>query len=267
MNKIERQMFELIKRLRDDYGAIALKAEFEAEGTRVEELLRLLELGHRGSMKLALKIGGCEAVRDLIEAKQFGVNYIIAPMVETAYALSKFVEAKDKVFNVDEREDVDFLFNLETDTGFANVDEMIKIAAQPQHCNGVVFGRVDFVGSRGMPRDSVDSEAVLACVKTVGEKCKSKGLDLVVGGGVSINSVDALKDLADVHLTRFETRKIVFGADALNIQDFRRGLLTAVHFELLWLLNKREFYKAITGEDDKRIKMLEDRWKVLSEEY
>lgn len=267
MNKIEKQMYSLIKQLRDEYGAVALKAEFEAEGTRVEELLRLLELGYRGNMKMALKIGGCEAVRDLIEAKQFGVNYIIAPMVETPYALSKYFEAKNKIFNVDEREDVSFLFNIETYTGFTNIGEMTDMAAQPQHCGGVVFGRVDFVGSRGMARDSVDSEAVMACVRSVGEKCKAKGLDLVVGGGVSINSVDALKALAEVHLTRFETRKVVFGAEALSIKGFKRGLLTAVHFELLWLLNKREFYKTITEEDDRRIKMLEDRWKVLSENY
>ena len=267
MNKIEREMFSLLKELKESYGAVGLKAEFEAEGTRVEELLRLLELGHRGGMKMALKIGGCEAVRDLIEAKQFGVNFIIAPMVETAYAVSKFIEAKNKVFTPDERAEVDFLFNIETKTGFDNLNGMLEVASIEDGCDGIVFGRVDFVGSKNMARDSVDSAEVTSVAKLVGSGCKRSNLDLVVGGGVSNNAIPALNEIKSVHLTRFETRKVMFDESALSIHGFERGLLLAVHFELLWLLNKREFYRAITDEDNKRIEMLEKRWKVLSEKY
>lgn len=267
MNSTEKKMFDLVKSLRDDFGAIGLKAEFEAEGTRTEELLRLLEIGHRAGVKMALKIGGCEAVRDLIEAKQFGVNYIIAPMVESAYALSKFVDAKNKVFGSDELSDVQFLFNLETQLGYENLDEMIRVAALSNGCRGIVFGRVDFVGSRAMARDTVDSGVITEFVNSVGTACRQTGLDLVVGGGVSNSSIPALCEMRCNHLTRFETRKVIFGADSLENRNLGRGLLAAVHFELLWLLNKREFYSVITREDDMRIEMLESRWKVLSEKY
>ena len=57
--------------------------------------------------------------------------------------------------------------------------------------------------------------------------------------------------------------KIIFKAEALNKNEIKEALLNAVYFELLWLLNKREFYSLITGEDDKRLKMLNDRWKLL----
>lgn len=257
MNQIERHMVDLLKKGREKHGVVAIKAEFEAEGTRPDEYLRLLEMTRRAGLDVALKIGGCEAVSDLLASKLYGVNYIIAPMVETPYALSKFIEAKDKVYNADEALDTDFLFNLETETTLQNFDAMLPIAKSG--VDGVVFGRVDFTLSRGLPRGSVNAPEITDAVLSVAEKCRDNDLELVVGGSVSVDAIDMLREFRAIRLDRFETRKVIFDGEAANAADIKEGILNAVEFELCWLKNKRDYYKAASEEDMKRIQMLEAR--------
>ena len=258
-------MVDILRQGKEQFGVLATKAEFEAEGTRTDELLRLLEIANKAGVGLALKIGGCEAIRDMLEAKQFGVRYIVAPMVETPYALSKYIAAKDKVYTQEEQEDVSFLFNLETITAFNNLLPMVDLAAARPGCNGIVFGRVDFSGSIGSSREGIESEDVTLAVEATAQACRKRNLEFVVGGAVSIDALANLKRFKAVHLDRFETRKVVFSGAALDIADLEKALRQAVHFELLWLLNKREYYGLMHQEDQARIEMLESRWQVLNQ--
>lgn len=263
MNKYEKEMLEILKRGKEQYGYIGVKAEFEAEGTRTDEFLRLLEITRRADLHVGLKIGGCEAVRDLIEAKQYGVDYIIAPMIETPYALSKYITARDKIFTSEDLKDTCFLFNLETITAYEQIDDIIALTSQSKPNMGIVFGRVDFTGSNNMNRCDINEPVVQQYSLEIARKCKENGLELIVGGGVSINAIPALKEIHDIHLSRFETRKIIWDGNALNLPNVETGLKDAVHFELLWLKNKQEYYQGLANEDSRRIQMLEERWGQL----
>ncbi|QGP79724.1 aldolase/citrate lyase family protein [Sphingobium sp. CAP-1] len=257
MNKHEKRMLAILEEAKKNYGVLAVKAEFEAEGTRVDELLRLLEIARRAGVKVAIKIGGCEAIRDLIECRLYGVDYIIAPMVETPYALKKFIDAKDKVFPADEQQDISFLFNVETRQTFDQLAELGEVAQKGGV--GMVFGRVDFAGSMGHNRDFVNSDDMAGFVNSVADVCRDKKLELVVGGGVSPASVPLLSGARKRRLDRFETRKVIFDGAVLENGRAEAGMELAIEFELLWLKNKRDYYRGIAAEDEARIAMMEAR--------
>ena len=256
MNNTESLMLDMLKKGRDHYGVVAVKAEFEAEGTRPDELLRLLDIARRADLKVALKIGGCEAISDLLSARLYGIDYIIAPMVETPYALSKFADARDKVYGKGANS-TEFLFNLETQATLDVLDQMLPIARE--RLDGIVFGRVDFTLSRGMPRGAVNAPDISKAVLQAAEACARNDLDLVVGGSVSVEAGSALEAFRQVRLDRFETRKVIFDVSAANAHDFADGIANAVAFELAWLENKQAYYQTISAEDQARIKMMRER--------
>ena len=93
MNSLEYEMIELLKILKEKYGVFEIKAEYENEGSRQTELMRLKDIAEKLDLPIILKIGGVEAVTDMYNALALGVKGIIAPMAETGFAASKFLNA------------------------------------------------------------------------------------------------------------------------------------------------------------------------------
>lgn len=266
MNNLEKKMITSLIDLKENHHVVGVKAEFEAEGTRLEEALRLKEIVTRAGLDLTIKIGGCEAIKDMLDARIIGVNTIVAPMIESAYALKKFVHSTKFVFPEEERPDVGFLLNLETITGYNNFDEMIS-SEDFNGVDGVVLGRVDMTGSMNMSREEINCERIFEIANIMAQKTFDSKKQFIIGGGVSVASLPFFKRLPKNSLDRFETRKIIFDAQgALVDPNADKGILKAVGFELMWLKNKREFYKMIFEEDSQRLTMLEARYKRLIEE-
>ncbi len=264
MNNLEKKMVNTLIDLKENHHVLSVKCEFEAEGTRLEEALRLKEVATKAGLDMTIKIGGCEAIKDMYDARTIGVNTIVAPMIETDYAMKKYVLATEFVFPEEERQDVKFLINLETITGYENIDKIIS-SKYFDKISGIVLGRVDMTGSLELNRDEVNSDKIFSLADVMSKKMKLNNKDMVIGGGVSADSLSFFKNLE--YLSRFETRKIIFDAQkALNDKNADKGILKAVGFELMWLKNKREFYGMIFREDEARLTILEARYKKLIEE-
>ena len=111
MNKIEKEMIEILKRLKNDYGVIEIKAEYENEGSRQDELMRLKDVSSKVDLPIIIKIGGVQAISDIYNAITLGVSGIIAPMAETKFAVSKFTNSIETFVAEDNKEDIEFAFN------------------------------------------------------------------------------------------------------------------------------------------------------------
>ena len=260
MNRTEQQMASILSDLRDNYGVIGVKAEFEAEGTRFEEGVRLKEVVTRADLDLCIKIGGCEAIRDMFDARVLGAQKIVAPMIESEFALKKYVESFEKVFSEEERGGISFAINLETRQCAENFDEISK-SSDFQKIDCVVVGRNDLSYSMGLTREGINHPETMRIAGDFMARAKraKPGIVCGVGGGVSALSVPLFRELMSESLDYFETRKVMFGFD-VSLKNYEPGIFKALKFEVLWLKNKANYYSSIANEDQARLLTLLRRY-------
>ncbi|HWR58472.1 MAG TPA: aldolase/citrate lyase family protein [Thermodesulfovibrionales bacterium] len=259
MNNLERKMTDVLIDLKENHHVIGVKAEFEAEGTRLEEALRLKEVVTRAGLDLTIKIGGCEALKDMYDARSIGVQRIVAPMIESPYALEKFLKATELAFPADERDGVSFFVNIETIDGYNNFDRMLALGSIGE-LDGIVLGRVDMTGSLGLTREDINSPRIFKIAEDLFSKAKQRAMECVIGGGVGAEALPFFRKLPAGLLDRYETRKIIFQCPQALADNAEKGILKAVGFELMWLKNKRDFYGMIFQEDRTRIEMMQTRY-------
>lgn len=258
MNLLEKQLVEILRELKEKHAVTGVKMEFEAEGTRLEEAMRLKDVSSHAGVEMTLKIGGCEAFTDMYEAAKLGVRHLVAPMIETPYALRKYHGAILKAYHAEDRADMCFLFNLETITACENFSRMLELS-EMQDIDGIVLGRVDLTGSLGMTRGDVNADRILEICIKMATQAKAHGKTVVVGGSVSYRSMPFFRKFPAGLLDRFETRKIVFHCPEA-LANTEESFLQALKFEILWLKNKHQYYSRISQEDQDRLKMMEERY-------
>ena len=250
MNNAEEKLISILADLKENYFVKGLKIEFEQEGATFKEAEISKKLCEALGLNLIVKIGGCGAIRDLNDAKIIKANTVVAPMIETPYALEKYVNAIQNTFAY--TENTNFFIDIETATGFKNIDDIIS-SKSFEIIKGAVVGRSDLAGSLGLNKEDVNSQRIFEITDMISKKIEPLGKKFIVGGSVLPKSLCFFKNLP--YLSAFETRKIIFHAEALESEDLDKGIMKAIEFEIEWLKYKKE----LSSKDQKRLEYLENQ--------
>lgn len=249
--ELRKELRRSLNRLKEDYGVVSIKAEFEAEGSRKDELIMLREMVETAGLGLIIKIGGCEAVHDIDQCKLLNVTGVMAPMIETPFAMDKFAGAVNKLYS--ESSKIERIINAETITCFKNFDDILDHGKG--FLTGVTVGRSDLSASMGITKKDIECEEVFNVTKEFCEKAKKVGLTTNFGGNIGIESIPFIINMYP-YIDRFETRKVVITKNN-NPEILKAAIAAALEFELMYLRFKSQYYLDMANEDSSRIQRLE----------
>ncbi len=211
-----------LKELRSQYGLLSLKAGTEWEDMDYTEIEHLYSLGQR-EIPILVKISGPEAKTDLRHLKAIGVTQILGPMIESEYALEKFVTTTLKVY---EDSDINptLAINLETIQGYQKLDSIMN-NSYFKFIELIVIGRLDL--SLSMHIEDVDHPKITAVTQDIVNKVRQAGKHVSVGGFVNPSSADSLRN---INIDRISTVHTLF--DLNQVKNIAATIWKAIEFEI-----------------------------------
>lgn len=240
----------LLKKL----NLIGFKRSFEDEGASSEIVKKTKTLATKNKLIISLKIGGCEAIRDLINAKKIKVDVIVAPMIESNFALQKYIDSSNKVFSSDK---IKRFINIETKNAAKNLSNILD-PKNSKYLDGVVVGRSDLESSY----KKINKQDLNTIVLKIFSSIKRLNPNLKIGMGGKINDNDAIfiKKAFNLKVLDFiETRNIIVKLNKKNINKMKLiiNLALKLENEINYHLNKNSKNKNF--EYKKRLKTVGNR--------
>ena len=214
-------LVSMLRELKSNYGLVSLKAGTEWEDMNYAEIQNLHSLG-QGELPILVKIAGPEAKTDLRHLREIGVDGILGPMIESAYALEKFVITAQQSY-ADSSINPLLAINIETIQGYQQLDSLM---ASPyfQVIDTVVIGRLDL--SLSMKMDDVDHPNVTRVTHDLALRARQAGKHVSVGGFVNPGSADSLRENG---ADRMNTIHTLF--DFNKVKDASASIRKALEFE------------------------------------
>jgi 2-keto-3-deoxy-L-rhamnonate aldolase RhmA len=252
---LEQKIVDQLSLLKNKFSLLAIKAEFESEGASFRDLVKLRRLTAQQNISLYLKIGGVEALRDLKDAFDLGVDGLIAPMVESPFGVIKFLSSIDSIFG---QKKLFISINIETKNAIANIDNILEVSQKK--VNNITVGRTDL--SRSYLDSSIqpDSPFIFNLIDQLSTKVNASGFTFTVGGSLTLNSIELLqnrKEKLEKKITSIETRKVILSSDQMLADKY--ALKESIYFEELYLKHKLECESWFSEIDQQRLKNLKTR--------
>ena len=264
MRKDLKNLESNILALKDTGRLLAIKAEFEAEGTRIDELGILSNACFKNNVHLTLKTGGPAAIRDIFEAYQLGAKNILVPMVESEYSLEYFINSYTKFSNdfKDLNEATNLAINIESKLGYKNIERILEIISEKSlPISYIVIGRTDL--SSSLQIKDVNSKKIFNISKDILNKANLKNIRCTLGGNLTSDSFEFIDNLKKYKLYAFETRKTTFNfSQSISKNEFDYLIKLSLEFELAWLNLKRSMYSNRSNEENARVYKIKNRLKL-----
>ena len=235
------------------HGIIGMKQSFEDEGVLLNDVVAFKRVTEVCGLQSFVKIGGCEAKSDLFNCVRMGIDGVIAPMVETPFALSKFIDMMDEY-----KERADSYIVIESQTSYKNIDEILNEGQGK--LKGIIVGRSDFSKSYKLNKSEVDSDFIHNKVEDILVKAKKNNYITTMGGNISTRSTQFIKDMYQKNLLdRIETRNVVIEINEQNLKIIDKVIQKALDFEIEWLQYKLSISSKLSSEYSERIGLLKNR--------
>jgi len=255
----QKELLKELKELKSKYNVVGIKSSFEDEGVQFNELIRLKQLCNLSNIVLNIKIGGCEAISDINNSLLIDSDGIVAPMIESPFALEKFITSVNNNIPPQLRKKINFFINVESRTAYDNISEILN-SDYCKYLTGIVVGRSDLTKSFGLTKENVNDDEIYNIVKEIFTEAKHYKLMTIMGGNISVKSKDFVKSLYDKKLLdKIETRNIIFKLNKNNTQNLEDAVKKALSFESLWLRTKSSYYMNIGNSYLNRASLLDDR--------
>ena len=251
---LEQKLFDQLTRLKEVYDLQGIKAEFEAEGSSFRDLVRLRRITDKLNIPLMLKIGGVEALRDIKDSLEIGVDGLIGPMVESPFGLKKFADAVSSIYK---NKPIHRSINIETHGSVCQIDEILGFAKG--RIENITVGRTDLSSSYFNQAVTPDSEFIFRLLADLGMKVSDAGLTMTVGGSVSKKSVELFRrdeKKWQKLILRLETRKVIL---PFEMMIKKNAIKEALRFEELYILSKKEIVDLFMESETSRLTRLKMR--------
>jgi len=230
--KLKDMISDLIKN-----GCTGIKLSTEDQGVSFEFIDVVNNRIVHGAVPLHVKIGGPDARNDIRKSLEIRAKGIIAAMVESPFAVHKFVTAVKEIAGENLAKQLVLSINLETLSAYEKIDDILT-TKEINEIDEIVIGVSDLAKSVGK---ATSDPFVLDIVEKMCIRAKSAGKMVRVGGLMSV--FVSRKDFRDRMIMGNLVDEVNTSSVAINVKkadNLESAYLKAINFEFqlneLWSL-------------------------------